>query len=321
MPPARAACAADWPPPPPPQVGAVAPAIDGGASAKARRKRKRDAAAAGAAGIGAAQAAAWANAKVQKRAFSEAWMAFLQMELPGDIYKKVGVGRCAAPLPGLAEEAERRAAARLLGCCCRRRGRTWAAAGPRGVREASDSRKVLLGGARRGPAVLLEIFLSVLEADIVKVGVRVCYAAWRSAPLHQPRRQEHATTIPPALPCPTQLLIGTEVAGPASRPPASCPSLLPPARPHPPCTPLQVLIKVHSAVIPNVTDPLLMADFLTHSIGQGGLLGILALNGLFLLVTRHGLEYPRFYQRLYSLLQVGAVAAGLQSAAPGLVRA
>jgi hypothetical protein len=29
---------------------------------------------------------------------------------------------------------------------------------------------------------------------------------------------------------------------------------------------------------------------------------MLALHGIFLLVTRHGLEYPRFYARLYQLL-------------------
>jgi hypothetical protein len=29
---------------------------------------------------------------------------------------------------------------------------------------------------------------------------------------------------------------------------------------------------------------------------------MLALNGIFLLVTRHGLEYPAFYKRLYGLL-------------------
>jgi hypothetical protein len=82
-----------------------------------------------------------------------------------------------------------------------------------------------------------------------------------------------------------------------------------PPPPPPPALPLQVLIKVHSVVIPNVADPLLLADFLTHSIDQGGLLGVLALNGLFLLVTQHGLEYPRFYQRLYSLLQVSGGGA------------
>ena len=29
---------------------------------------------------------------------------------------------------------------------------------------------------------------------------------------------------------------------------------------------------------------------------------MLALNGIFILVTRHGLEYPAFYERLYALL-------------------
>jgi hypothetical protein len=38
----------------------------------------------------------------------------------------------------------------------------------------------------------------------------------------------------------------------------------------------------------------------------GGLIGMLSLNGIFLLVTQHGLEYPRFYERLYCLLSAEA---------------
>lgn len=38
-------------------------------------------------------------------------------------------------------------------------------------------------------------------------------------------------------------------------------------------------------------------------VSVGGLVGMLALNGIFSLVTQHGLEYPRFYERLYTLLQ------------------
>lgn len=34
--------------------------------------------------------------------------------------------------------------------------------------------------------------------------------------------------------------------------------------------------------------------------------GMLALHGIFTLVTRHGLEYPRFYERLYQLLTPAA---------------
>lgn len=46
-----------------------------------------------------------------------------------------------------------------------------------------------------------------------------------------------------------------------------------------------------------------------HLCAAGGLVGILALNGIFTLVTRHGLEYPAFYARLYSLLTQDAFAA------------
>ncbi len=33
---------------------------------------------------------------------------------------------------------------------------------------------------------------------------------------------------------------------------------------------------------------------------------MLALNGIFILVTQHGLEYPDFYRRLYGLLNAEA---------------
>lgn len=67
-------------------------AADGAASAKLRRKRKAAAAAAAAAGDGVVAGAAhvaWANPKVQQRAYQAAWLAFLQGDLPGDIYRKV----------------------------------------------------------------------------------------------------------------------------------------------------------------------------------------------------------------------------------------
>jgi U3 small nucleolar RNA-associated protein 19 len=64
----------------------------------------------------------------------------------------------------------------------------------------------------------------------------------------------------------------------------------------------KVLARLPDGVIPHLFSPLLLSDFLTHSLDRGGLIGMLALNGIFLLVTRHGLEYPRFYERLYGLL-------------------
>lgn len=36
---------------------------------------------------------------------------------------------------------------------------------------------------------------------------------------------------------------------------------------------------------------------------------MLALNGIFILVTQHGLEYPVFYMRLYQLITADAFAA------------
>jgi U3 small nucleolar RNA-associated protein 19 len=68
----------------------------------------------------------------------------------------------------------------------------------------------------------------------------------------------------------------------------------------------QVLLKLHSEVLPALVNPLLLSDFLSHSLDRGGLEGMLALNGIFRLVTRHGLEYPAFYARLYGLITPAA---------------
>ena len=66
----------------------------------------------------------------------------------------------------------------------------------------------------------------------------------------------------------------------------------------------KTLSRLHDLVIPNLTVPLLLSDFLTHSLDRGGLDGMLALNGIFILVTQHGLEYPKFFERLYCLLTI-----------------
>ncbi len=57
----------------------------------------------------------------------------------------------------------------------------------------------------------------------------------------------------------------------------------------------------------------LETSFTNLAVGAGGMTGMLALNGLFILVTKHGLEYPAFYRRLYGLLTLDAfqVPAGL----------
>ncbi|KXZ55062.1 hypothetical protein GPECTOR_3g22 [Gonium pectorale] len=73
------------------------------------------------------------------------------------------------------------------------------------------------------------------------------------------------------------------------------------------------LLRLPGSVIPALPAPVRLADFLTHCLGRSGLTGMLALHGIFLLVTRHGLEYPRFYERLYQLLVPQAFAARSRS--------
>jgi len=65
---------------------------------------------------------------------------------------------------------------------------------------------------------------------------------------------------------------------------------------------IKVLKHIHLHVMPNMTSPLILSDFLIKSLDKGGIIGILALHGVFLLVTRYGLDYPRIYERLYTLL-------------------
>lgn len=68
----------------------------------------------------------------------------------------------------------------------------------------------------------------------------------------------------------------------------------------------KVLTRMHSCVMPHMPNPLLLSDFCTASIDRGGLDGMLALNGIFVLMTQHSLEYPQFYNRLYQLLDASA---------------
>ncbi|XP_076905801.1 protein NUCLEOLAR COMPLEX ASSOCIATED 4-like [Bidens hawaiensis] len=65
----------------------------------------------------------------------------------------------------------------------------------------------------------------------------------------------------------------------------------------------EVLVTLHQAVIPYLSNPILLCDFLTKSYDIGGVISVMALSGLFILMTEHGLEYPNLYVKLYALLQ------------------
>lgn len=68
----------------------------------------------------------------------------------------------------------------------------------------------------------------------------------------------------------------------------------------------QALQFLPTHVLPHVRRPLLFADFFIqayqHNSDGGGVIPILALDGLFVLMTQHGLEYPAYYKQLYKLV-------------------
>ncbi|OAD72257.1 hypothetical protein PHYBLDRAFT_113756, partial [Phycomyces blakesleeanus NRRL 1555(-)] len=64
----------------------------------------------------------------------------------------------------------------------------------------------------------------------------------------------------------------------------------------------KTLLVLHKRVLPHMAEPKMLMDFLTDSYNQGGSISLLALNGLFTLITEHNLDYPDFYQKLYNLL-------------------
>ncbi|KAJ2670563.1 Maturation and nuclear export of 40S ribosomal subunits interacting protein [Coemansia spiralis] len=64
----------------------------------------------------------------------------------------------------------------------------------------------------------------------------------------------------------------------------------------------QVLLTMHKRIIPHMADPKSLMDFLSNSYDSGGPTSLLALNGLFTLITEYNLNYPQFYEKLYALL-------------------
>ena len=63
-----------------------------------------------------------------------------------------------------------------------------------------------------------------------------------------------------------------------------------------------MLVHLPDHVLPYLNQPLLLADFLSDAYSAGGQSGVLALQSLFLLITKHNFDYPEFYDKLYILL-------------------
>lgn len=64
----------------------------------------------------------------------------------------------------------------------------------------------------------------------------------------------------------------------------------------------QVLSNFHDMVLPHLTTPVLLMDFLSASYAVGGVVSLLSLNALFLMMQKHNVEYPQFFAQLYALL-------------------
>ncbi|CAN6601150.1 nucleolar complex protein 4 [Trichomonascus vanleenenianus] len=74
-----------------------------------------------------------------------------------------------------------------------------------------------------------------------------------------------------------------------------------------------VLIMLHKRIIPNMSKPQMLMDFLTAAYDTGGAVSLLALNGLFRLIQDYNLDYPNFYDKLYTLFDSSIMHAKYRS--------
>ncbi|KAF5357188.1 hypothetical protein D9756_006382 [Leucocoprinus leucothites] len=65
---------------------------------------------------------------------------------------------------------------------------------------------------------------------------------------------------------------------------------------------VRVLNIMHRGILPHLTRPVLVMDWIGACVDYGGSVGLLALNGLFILMKDYNLDYPSFYTRLYAFL-------------------
>lgn len=72
---------------------------------------------------------------------------------------------------------------------------------------------------------------------------------------------------------------------------------------------IHLLHRLGSGILPNLSNPMIVADYLVGCFASGGVISVLALHGLFILMLDHGLEYPQYYEQLYSLLTPSAFAS------------
>ncbi|GAC98725.1 hypothetical protein PHSY_006319 [Pseudozyma hubeiensis SY62] len=69
----------------------------------------------------------------------------------------------------------------------------------------------------------------------------------------------------------------------------------------------EVLVRLHAQILPHLTKPTMLHDFLVSCLDSRGATALLALNAIFTLVTKYNLDYPHFYTRLYSMLDASVL--------------
>lgn len=74
-----------------------------------------------------------------------------------------------------------------------------------------------------------------------------------------------------------------------------------------------ILIVLHKRIIPRMSKPQLLMDFLTDAYNSGGAVALLALNGLFSLMQQYNLDYPDFFTKLYALFDSSIMHARYRS--------
>ncbi|XP_069698029.1 nucleolar complex protein 4 homolog A isoform X1 [Periplaneta americana] len=65
----------------------------------------------------------------------------------------------------------------------------------------------------------------------------------------------------------------------------------------------QLLVVLLERILPQLDKPLLLTDYLMDSLDMGGAVSLLALQGIFILIKNHNLEYPNIYGKLYSMFE------------------
>ncbi|KAK8819506.1 hypothetical protein WA556_002495 [Blastocystis sp. ATCC 50177/Nand II] len=63
-----------------------------------------------------------------------------------------------------------------------------------------------------------------------------------------------------------------------------------------------VLMKMDAEFLPYLASPMQFTDFLTACFDYGGVLSVMSLSSLYEMITHYGVNYPAYFDRLYSLL-------------------